>query len=144
MATPQQLPPAEDQVLNANRAFYEALRSLNLEEMDVIWLHEDWVKCLHPGWELLLGWERVRKSWKEIFRNTKQMLVVVSRPLAHVAGDAAWVCCVENITSANEDSVSSALIEATNIFIRQNNRWLMVHHHTSLRTVNEPNQLRLQ
>jgi ketosteroid isomerase-like protein len=59
------------------------------------------------------------------------MLVSVSRPLVHVAGDVAWICCLENVTTAYQDESSSALIEATNIFLRQQGRWLMVHHHTT-------------
>jgi ketosteroid isomerase-like protein len=121
----------EEKVLAANLAFYEALQSLRLPRMEAVWLQEDWVRCLHPGWELLLGWEEVQKSWAAIFQSTLQMLISVSRPLVHVAGDTAWVSCLEDVTTAQADGVSSALIEATNIFVRQRNRWMLVHRHTT-------------
>ena len=47
-------------VEQANTAFYRALESGILERMDEVWAHEDWVRCVHPGWDLLIGWHRVR------------------------------------------------------------------------------------
>ena len=129
-ATPQ-LRSDEDEVLNANRTFYAALHGLDLPLMEQVWLHEDWVRCLHPGWELLLGWEEVRGSWQEIFRSTEQMMVSISRPLVRVAGAAAWVSCLENVTTAYQNNFSSALVEATNIFVRRDGRWLLAHRHTT-------------
>jgi ketosteroid isomerase-like protein len=131
MAMPGVIKPDEEEVLEANRAFYEALGSLDLARMDAVWLRADWVRCLHPGWELLVGWEEVRTSWADIFRSTTRMLISISRPLVHVAGDTAWVSCLQNVTSAHLEGLATAVIEATNIFVRRQGRWLMVHHHTT-------------
>ena len=35
-----------------------------------MWLPADFIKCIHPGWELLTGWERIMESWRLIFENT--------------------------------------------------------------------------
>jgi len=121
----------EEKVLAVNLAFYEALRSLDLARMESVWLQEDWVRCLHPGWELLLGWEEVQRSWAAIFKSTTQILISISRPVVQIVGDAAWVSCLEDVTTAQKDGVSSALIETTNIFVRHRGRWLLVHHHTT-------------
>jgi ketosteroid isomerase-like protein len=121
----------EEQVLAANRAFYDALRSLDIAQMEKVWLQEDWVRCVHPGWELLLGWEDVQKSWEDIFHSSGQMLISVSRPLVQVVGDTAWVSCLADITTAQKDGFSTGLIETTNIFVRREGRWLLVHHHTT-------------
>ena len=131
MAAPQRLQTDEEEVLTANRMFYAALHALDISQMAQVWWHADWVRCLHPGWELLMGWNEVRGSWEEIFRSTEQMMVSISRPLVHVAGDVAWVSCLENVTTAYQNDISSALVEATNIFQRRQGRWLMVHHHTT-------------
>jgi ketosteroid isomerase-like protein len=131
MPAPRQLQTDEDEVLIANRTFYAALHALDLALMEEVWLHEDWVKCLHPGWELLMGWEEVRGSWEAIFRSTGQMMVSISRPLVRVAGDAAWVSCLENVTTASQNNFITALVEATNIFVRRDGRWLIVHRHTT-------------
>jgi ketosteroid isomerase-like protein len=121
----------EEKVLTANLAFYEALRSLDIARMEAVWLQEDWVRCLHPGWELLLGWDEVQRSWAAIFHSTSQMLISISRPLVQIVGDTAWVSCLEDVTTAQTGGISSALIETTNIFVRHRGRWLLVHRHTT-------------
>jgi ketosteroid isomerase-like protein len=127
----QRLLTDEEEVLTVNRTFYTALQTLDLSLMGQVWSHEDWIKCLHPGWELLMGWDEVRGSWEEIFHSTDQMMISVSRILVHVAGDVAWISCLENITTAFQNDFSSAMVEATNIFQRRQGRWLLVHHHTT-------------
>jgi ketosteroid isomerase-like protein len=131
MAASPRLQTDEEEVLTVNRTFYAALHALDISLMAQVWLHADWVKCLHPGWDLLVGWNEVRGSWEEIFRSTEQMMVSISRPLLHVAGDVAWISCLENVTTAYQNDFSSAMVEATNIFLRHQGRWLMVHHHTT-------------
>jgi ketosteroid isomerase-like protein len=121
----------EREVLMANQAFYQALQSLDLAKMDAAWWHEEWVRCLHPGWELITGWEEVRESWASIFGSTARMRIVVSRPLVHVVGDTAWVSCVENVTTTYEGGFETALIESTNIYVRRGGEWRLAHHHTS-------------
>ena len=131
MPSPTLLKTDEQEVLAANQAFYEALEALDLEKMKAAWWHEDWVVCVHPGWDLIQGWEEIQESWANIFHSTEFMRVTVSRPLIHVVGEAAWVSCVENVTSSFEGGFSTAMIEATNIFIRRNGRWKIVHHHAA-------------
>lgn len=131
MMRQNQLESDVEQVLAANKAFYEALRSLDMAQMEEVWLKENWVRCLHPGWDLLLGWEDIQKSWEDIFHSSGQMLISVSRPLVQVVGDAAWVSCLADITTAQTDRFSTGLIETTNIFVRHQGRWLLVHHHTT-------------
>lgn len=131
MAAFQRLQTDEEEVLSANRTFYAALHSLDLSQMAQVWSHEDWIRCIHPGWDLLVGWDEVQGSWQEIFSSTDQMMVSISRTLVHVAGDAAWVSCLENVTTAFQNQFNSVLVEATNIFQRSQGRWLMVHHHTT-------------
>jgi ketosteroid isomerase-like protein len=131
MATPQVLQTDEEEVLAANRAFYAALHNLDMPLMAQAWLHTDWVKCMHPGWDLLMGWDEIQASWENIFRSTDRMMVSISRPLVRVAGDVAWVACLEHVTVAQQNNLSTALVEATNIFLRREGRWLLVHRHTT-------------
>ncbi len=138
MTTPPRLETDEQEVLAANQAFYQALGSLDLEKMEDVWWHEDWVQCLHPGWDLIQGWEEIWASWANIFRSTSIMRVTLNRPLVHVLGDAAWVSCIENVTSTYEGGFSTALIESTNIFVRRNGEWRMVHHHAAPLLGREP------
>ena len=68
----------EEKVLESNQNFYSALQNLSLKEMEAVWLPEDWVRCVHPGWDLIEGWEAVRESWQHIFENTTFMRVAVA------------------------------------------------------------------
>jgi ketosteroid isomerase-like protein len=136
----------EQAVLAANLRFYLAFQALDIEQMDDVWLHEDWVECVHPGWDLLLGWEEVRESWARIFAGTQRMKVDLSSVWVRVEGDVAWVACTEHVTSTFERGFDQALVQATNIFVRRpapaeasseaggegsGSRWQMVAHHAS-------------
>ncbi|MFQ5664382.1 MAG: nuclear transport factor 2 family protein [Terriglobia bacterium] len=122
---------AEEKVLAANRRFYTALENLDLEAMDAVWLHEDWVACVHPGWELLESWEEIRESWQRIFENTRRMKVGISHLNVRVEAGTAWVNCIEQVTSSFETGFSTAWVQATNIYVNRNADWLLVHHHAS-------------
>ena len=132
---------AEQAVRDANRRFYQALASLDLATMDAVWVHEDWVECVHPGGDLLLGWEEVREGWARIFASTQRMKVDVTSVWVRVQGDVAWVACTEHVTSTFERDFDQALVQATNIFVLRPEsgpagagsppRWQMVAHHAS-------------
>ena len=54
------------------------------EAMEAVWLHEPWVRCVHPGWEMLTGWQSIRKSWSNIFKNAAYLKIHVSKVTVHV------------------------------------------------------------
>lgn len=115
----------------ANADFYRALESGVLERMEDVWAHDDWVRCVHPGWEMIVGWRRVRESWEMIFEGGQRMRASPSDVWVRVLGEIAWVSCLENITVFNESDFDSAQAAATNLFVWRDGRWLMVHHHAS-------------
>jgi ketosteroid isomerase-like protein len=115
----------------ANSAFYRAVEELNLTAMDRVWLHETWVRCIHPGWDLLVGWEVVRQSWEQIFSGTRWIRVTPTSIDVQVLGDVGLVGCAENITSTNDGDVGVAVAQATNLFLRTGEGWRLIHHHSS-------------
>jgi ketosteroid isomerase-like protein len=115
----------------ANREFYRAIEAGAIERMDAVWAHTDEVRCIHPGWDLLIGWARVRESWEEIFDSDQRMRIQPSEVRISSADNFAWVTCVENITVFQEDSFDTVQAAATNLFIRHDDHWLLVHHHAS-------------
>ncbi len=115
----------------ANEGFYRALEELDLAEMDRLWLHEPWVRCVHPGWDVLVGWERVRESLEQIFAGTGWMRVTPTECDIHVFGDVGMVACAENITASRDSDVGVAVAQATNLFRRTPEGWRMIHHHAS-------------
>jgi ketosteroid isomerase-like protein len=114
-----------------NDRFYRALEELDLEEMERIWLHEPWVRCIHPGWDVLVGWGQVRQSLEQIFASTGWMRVTPTECDVHVFGDVGMVACAENITASRDSDVGVAVAQATNLFRRTPEGWRMFHHHAS-------------
>ena len=121
----------ESEVIEANARFYQAFEALDITEMDRVWAHGAHVKCVHPGWPLLTGWEAVRESWDTIFTNTEEMRFTLSNVSAAVGGDLAWVTCTENILSEVAGRVGVTAILATNLFERDGADWRLIHHHAS-------------
>lgn len=120
-----------DELRAANERFYRALEELDLEEMERIWLHEPWVRCVHPGWDVLVGWSRVRESLEQIFAGTGWMRVTPTECDIHVFGEIGMVACAENITASRDSDVGVAVAQATNLFRRTPEGWRMFHHHAS-------------
>jgi ketosteroid isomerase-like protein len=121
----------EDEVVEANARFYRAFEALDVTAMDEAWSHGEHVKCVHPGWPLLTGWEAVRDSWARIFENTEEMRFTISDVHVMVAGETGWVTCTENILSEVHGRLSVTKILATNLFEHGVGGWRMIHHHGS-------------
>ena len=122
---------AEQAVADAKRRYYEAFAALDLEQMEQIWLHEDWVQCVHPGWELLLGWQEVRESWTRIFSSTQRVQMEIASVIVRIEGSVGWVACTEHVMSLFESGFDQAVVQATNLFVLRDGRWRMVAHHAS-------------
>jgi ketosteroid isomerase-like protein len=122
---------AEDAVRAANRRFYSAFEALDLPEMEAVWAHDDAVECVHPGWDLLLGWDDIRERWARIFANTKRVRIALRGELIRVEGRVGWVACTAHVTTASADDFDEAVVQATNIFLLRDNQWLLVVHHAS-------------
>lgn len=120
-----------DEVEDANARFYRAFETLDIAEMDGVWAHGEHVRCVHPGWPLLCGWDAVRESWRRIFAHTEEMRFTLSAVRVAVSGDLAWVTCTENILSDVGGRVSVTAILATNLFERRLDGWRLIHHHAS-------------
>jgi ketosteroid isomerase-like protein len=120
-----------DEVEEANARFYRAFETLDIAEVDKVWVHAEHVRCVHPGWPLLCGWTAVRSSWETIFTNTAEMRFTLSAVDVNVSGDLAWVTCTENILSETSGRVGVTAILATNLFERADDGWRIVHHHAS-------------
>lgn len=119
-------------VAAANVAFYRALEARDIETMAQIWLHDESASCVHPGWHRLDGWEEIERSWENIFANSRPWTVACEDVRIAVAGDLAWVTCVEVITPFGANgSEDSARMQATNLFGRVDGEWRLVHHHAS-------------
>lgn len=129
---------AEQAVLEANQRFYQALSELDTEAMEQIWLHEPWVRCIHPGWQVLSGWDDVWQSWRQIFSNTLSHQVEASDITVRLFGELAWVLCLERIIGRPESGNLVSFAQGTNLFVSTSAGWRMVLHHASMVPVGMP------
>src|SRR6266436_3438662 len=87
------------EVEQANARFYQAFETLDLARMELVWSHREHVKCVHPGWPILIGWDAVRSSWASIFENTAEMRFTQARSPHALARTSDRVKRTENIFS---------------------------------------------
>jgi ketosteroid isomerase-like protein len=118
-------------ISEANQRFYSAFETLDIEQMRAVWDEEYGVTCVHPGWPLIQGRGEVLQSWANIFTNTMVMQFTITEASVVVEGDWAWVVCTEGLRSVVDGRVTEGKIEATNVFRKRGERWLLVHHHGS-------------
>jgi ketosteroid isomerase-like protein len=123
--------PEVESVRSTNQRFYDALSSQNLLVMEAIWSHAPHVRCVHPGWNMLVGWEAIRDSWRSIFTQALCLTVEALDPQVTVLGPTAIVTCREKITSFTLEGSTMASAEAANIFEKRAGRWQLIHHHAS-------------
>ena len=104
-----------------------------MDRMEACWRHDDEVRCIHPGWDVMSGWPQVSRSWVAIFANSAYIQFFLTDVRVHVDADTAWVTCAENILSggAGGPDMEDAKVLATNVFHRDGGRWRMVLHHGS-------------
>jgi SnoaL-like protein len=121
----------EAAVGGANERFYRALSDLSLEEMDRIWLHGRESRCIHPGWDVLVGWRAIRESWRSIFGASPGLSVEATDVEIHVYGEVGLVHCLENIHGSGVGGEPISLARATNLYLRSTGGWKMVLHHAS-------------
>jgi ketosteroid isomerase-like protein len=122
---------ATKEVARANRAFYRAFEKRDLDAMRAVWLDDESIKCVHPGWPLLSGFARVMDSWGAIFENTQWIRFELADLDVRVVGGIAWVTNVERMRMREEGGERTAEALATNLFIVRDDAWRMVLHHAS-------------
>jgi uncharacterized protein (TIGR02246 family) len=122
----------ETAVAAANLGFYRALESRDLSSMESVWAHDDAATCVHPGWHRLDGWGEIRRSWENIFLNSRPWTVSCQEIRVWISGELAWVSCIEVITPfGGDEAEDAARMQATNVFVRLDGEWKMIHHHAS-------------
>ena len=126
-------------VLAANATFYHAFELRDLDAMGELWARQPYVRCIHPGWEPLSGWDEVVGSWEQIFQGLETLRFELADVTVRVGGGLAWVELCEKLEAAHEGGVARSQVLATNIFeLGADGRWRMIHHHASPVMVKQP------
>ena len=121
----------ELEVEQANQAFYRSFESLDIGRMESIWATDEFVKCIHPNWEACIGWSAVRDSWVRIFNNTAEIQFEIADVEIRIHGPVAWVICTEVVSAPVDGELQSSRMAATNLYLRKNDNWKLLHHHAS-------------
>ncbi|CAL5220593.1 g2633 [Coccomyxa viridis] len=109
---------------DANAEFYRAFKSRDLKAMSEIWGTGEHVQCIHPAAGCIAGRDNVLESWRVILRGMPMDISLEDVRVCARDG-AAFVTCVEIMEAGD----SRGRTVATNVFERQNGKWVIVHHH---------------
>ena len=112
----------------AEDAFYQAFEKADLDAMMHVWLKADYVECIHPMSNRLLGLDAIRDSWQEIFSNNTgvEFATIETRQLKQ--SDLAIHVVNESLKIQGKPP---AIILATNIYEKTATGWHMILHHAS-------------
>ena len=106
-------------VLDANQAFYRAMRKGDLDAMDALWARARTVSCTHPNGPVLLGRVAVMESWRLILGHLPPDIHATDAQ-AIITGRSAMVLCTE--------SIGAARLMASNAWVREDGAWRMLNH----------------
>lgn len=106
-------------VLDANEAFYRALRDGDLDAMEALWARERPVSCTHPSGPAIFGRDAVMASWRMILMHQPPE-IRAAEPQVIVTGRSALVLCKEQVGPVE--------LMASNAWVREDGAWRMVNH----------------
>ena len=109
----------DESLRSTNTAFYTAFARGDIAAMERLWSVDRPVACVHPGWAPLIGREAVMGSWQAILASPPP--IRAGRAVTFLYGDTGFVLCREFL--------QDAVLAATNIYVREERHWRLVHHH---------------
>ncbi len=114
---------AEYAVLQANQTFYDAYGARDMAAMERCWSTQQPVACIHPGWQVLRGHDRVMASWRAIMTSQRQPSTICESAHAIIIDHVAVVTGFER--------GGDSRLAATNVFVLEDGLWKMIHHQAS-------------
>ena len=122
---------SEIEVLKTNQRFYDAFNKNDIELMIGVWLNDPISQCIHPGWDVLIGFKNIMTSWQKIFAAAQDLEIKLSHVDVTASENIAWVTCQENLFSIVSSGVQLSKVHSTNLFKMMNGEWKMILHHAS-------------
>ena len=122
---------SEKEVLKTNQRFYDAFNKNDIELMIGVWLNDPISQCIHPGWDVLIGFENIMTSWQKIFAAAQDLEIKLSHVDVTASENLAWVTCQENLFSIVSSGLQLSKVHSTNLFKMMNGEWKMILHHAS-------------
>jgi ketosteroid isomerase-like protein len=116
------------------RSLRTAVETADLDLMGALWLEDDEVVCVHPGWPALHGRSPVMRSWAVVMAGAAYVQFFLTDISVSVDGDTAVVSCGESVLTGGEDVAEgfvSARAVATTVLRRTPAGWRVRLHHAS-------------
>jgi ketosteroid isomerase-like protein len=120
-----------DEVLAANRAYYEALSARDIDAMANIWMcTADDINIAPPMRPLVhKGWDVIKENYVAFWNTLFELSVSMDEPEIRINGDTAWLHGVEVARRRLRDGgMEGSRNAGTSIFIRHDGRWRMAFH----------------
>lgn len=126
----QQQTASDDGVKAASKAFYAALSGTDVAAMKEVWARTPYVVYVGPSSKTIVrGWAAVEAAWEQSFANRSRS-VSLTESYIFTDGNIAWEVGNEiGTVKAKDGSESKSDNIVTNVYEKQNGRWLMVSHH---------------
>jgi hypothetical protein len=84
-------------LLELNKNYYRAFENFDLQLMSQVWANTNDVVCIHPGWDILVGWEKVREGWNKIFMDDSLLKFTIRNSNTIILNNIGIVSCIEEI-----------------------------------------------
>jgi ketosteroid isomerase-like protein len=127
---------------SANQAFYAAFERLDLEAMTNLWARSVPVSCVHPGWDIVLGYEAVMQSWRAIFEGTSEIHFRSEDAQVTASATSGWVVSREVLSTVVQGMPVENTLSACNVFVLEEGVWRVAHHHAAPLLAGKPRAAR--
>lgn len=126
-------------LLEVNKNYYKAFENFDIQLMSQVWANTDEVVCIHPGWEILVGWEKVYDGWTKIFMEDTFLKFTIRNTNTIIFENIGIVSCIEEIFVSAKDTISQTFVATTNLFKMTDDGIKLFYHHSSPVLTNERN-----
>lgn len=109
-----------DALLFANEIFYSAFANKDMAALEELWAAHVPVACIHPGWNALTDRQEIIESFRGILNGPSPPAIQHVAPQPLLFGKVGIVVCYE--------SIEQEVLVATNVFVQDGAKWLLVHH----------------
>lgn len=121
----------KEAIIAVHEAFYRAFFQKDISSMSRLWWQGSTSVCVHPGGQILMGWDSIRTSWEAIFLNTEFLEIETEIIKIEVDQALAYVIVGETVLQSVRGRKLKAQSIATNLFQKMAQKWYLVSHHGS-------------
>ncbi len=118
-----------------NLAYYKALSARDLRAMESVWTCAADNILIAPPVDphSYLGWAAINRYWETYWPTFDRFSVSMRVKKVNITGPVAWVHGIETSRRRKKNGdVSNSQNFGTNIFVKRNDRWLMVFHQSAV------------